>query len=205
MSQGVRPDRWRSVPVRWSGLLAIAAQEIAHVVADDRWLTPRGDVEEFGRLLGLGPHLAKWHGVWLLLGCHGATVWAVLRRLAPVSDQLDPDRAERAINDAGWLLHALAWARWVSPTSLALRDWIASQMPPAVLSELEDRPRFPGDDRGRVEKSLRLLTSAVDHAAAGNPSFAWGTRTFDLLPLLPQGDHTLVDCPADRGEEGVSG
>ena len=95
----------RGYRIRWAGLLAVAGQEVAWVTGDGRWRAPQGELPEFQRLLRLGPHLAKWHGGWLLLSQPEVLGWALGRYREAGRRRLD-----LALRDAGWILHSLSWA-----------------------------------------------------------------------------------------------
>lgn len=178
-----REDRqFRGYRVQWTGLLALAGQEVAWVAGDTRWLAPVGDVDEFHRLVRLRPHLAKWHGLWLLLAQSETLEWAVGEHR-----ELGTRRLDMAVRDAGWALHALSWAEYADQATLALLDWMEASHPRWLLLRLEGQPRFPGNDHGRIDKSIRILQAGIQGADLGETSMRWGTMTFDLSALVPKG------------------
>ena len=171
--------RFRGYRVHWAGVLAVAGQEVAWVTRDSQWLSPVGDVDEFRRLLRLRSHLAKWHGLWLLLAPVETLEWALGEYRETGTRRIDV-----AVRDAGWVLHSLSWADYADQASLALLDWLEETHPRRVLQRLELLPRFPGNDHGRIDKSIRIIQVAIKAANEGARSMAWGTLTFDLTPLV---------------------
>lgn len=93
--------------IRWRGLSIVAGPEIARVTGADCWLSPRGTVAEFKRLLTARSHAEKWHGPWILLGRPSVVQWV----LTAYHDGRT-GAVESAAHDAGWVLRELSWASY---------------------------------------------------------------------------------------------
>lgn len=168
--------------IRWRGLSIVAGPEIARVTGADCWLSPRGTVAEFTRLLTARSHAEKWHGPWILLGRPSVVQWV----LTAYHDGRT-GAVESAAHDAGWVLRELSWASYADQATQDLRAWVESRHAEAAIRRLEALPRFPGSDHGRIDKSVRLLQAATKAAHAGERALTWGLATFDLREPTPEG------------------
>ena len=155
------------------GLRKLAAQEMARVTGDRLWVKRTwGDRATLQHVLELPERLDKWNGVWLLLS-----------RPAVLRHELRYHRASPAVQDALWVLD---WLREnaTDPDLRALSFWLQNVHLRTVVAV--GAPSRPVSDPVRLQKSLYLLASGMNAAAAGRRFHRWGSQRFDLT-LLQRG------------------